>query len=348
MKPEPDQPGIEQEELRGISRTVAEIEWLLLVLVLLYLAFGAPAEEDRPALAAGLVVYVAFLLGFHYANFFKAGSRWKVALESWAMLAFITWAAWFTGKLGSPLFNAYLLVILTSALTLGKFTTVAEIVLIAACALLLGEHSSVGEMTGLAYLGGVTAQVAPLVAVGYITTLFATDIRYGFEKARLMSETDELTGVYNRRGFAIVAGPLFAQSQRSNRHASVLMIDMDDFKMVNDGHGHDAGDRVLRQVARCIETELRQSDVLARYGGDEFVALLPDTPVHGALEVSRRIRKAVLSDPVEFDGRSLCASLSIGIASFPEDGQSIDALLQRADRAMYLAKKEGGIVQSAA
>lgn len=209
MKPEPDQPGIEQEELRGISRTVAEIEWLLLVLVLLYLAFGAPAEEDRPALAAGLVVYVVFLLGFHYANFFEPGSRWKVALESWAMLALITWAVWFTGKLGSPLFNAYLLVILTSALTLGKFTTIAEIALIAACALLLGEHSFVGEMTGLAYLGGVTAQVAPLVAVGYITTLFATDIRYGFEKARLMSETDELhrrvqpARVRDRRGTAL-------------------------------------------------------------------------------------------------------------------------------------------------
>ncbi len=348
MKTDSGRPGIEQEELRGISRTVAEIEWLLLVLVLLYLAFGAAAEDDRPALAAGLVVYMVFLLGFHYANFFEPGSRWKVALESWAMLGFITWAVWFTGALASPLFNAYLLVILTSALTLGKFMTLAEVALIAACALLLGARSSVGQIMSLAYLGGVSAQLAPLVAVGYITTLFAADIRYGFDKACLMSETDELTGVYNRRGFSIIAGPLFTQSQRGNRQASLLMIDMDHFKAVNDDHGHEAGDRLLRQVARCIETELRQSDVLARYGGDEFVALLPDTPASGALEVSRRIRKQVLSDTVEFDGRSLCASLSIGIASFPEDGESIDALLQRADRAMYLAKKAAGVAKAPA
>ncbi len=350
MKSGPEQPGIHEEELRGVSRTVAEIEWLLLILVLLYLAFGAPAEENRPEIAAALVAYIVFLLGFHYANFFKTDSRWKVALETWAMLAFITWTVWFTDKLASPLFNAYLLVILTSALTLGKFTTLAEMVLIAACALLLGEHSSVGEMFTLPYIGSVTAQLAPIVLVAYITTMFAADIRYGLEKARLISETDELTGAYNRRGFAILAGPLFAQAQRANRHASILMIDMDDFKAVNDEHGHDAGDRVLRQVARCIETQLRQSDVLARYGGDEFVALLPDTPPNGALEVSRRIRNAVVNDAVEYDGRTMAASLSIGIASYPEDGDAVDTLLQRADRAMYLAKKaeNGGIMRFAA
>ena len=107
---------IAQEELRGISRTVAEIEWLLLILVLLYQVFEGPAAEDQAAISAGLFFYSAFVLGFRYANFYKAESRWKIAIESFAMVLFITWALWYTRKLASPLVNAYLLVIITSAL----------------------------------------------------------------------------------------------------------------------------------------------------------------------------------------------------------------------------------------
>src|SRR5690349_4801455 len=118
---------IAQEELRGIARTVAEIEWLLLILVLLYQAFGGPSDDDRPAISMALFFYAAFILSFHYANFYKVESRWKILLESWVMIIFITWSLWFTGKLESPLVNTYLLVIITSALTLGKIATLAEL-----------------------------------------------------------------------------------------------------------------------------------------------------------------------------------------------------------------------------
>src|SRR4051812_49102406 len=83
---------IEQEELRGISRTVAEIEWLLLALVLLYLVFAQPEAEEKAAISAALFFYAAFVLAFHYANFYKRESRWKIAIETWTMIAFITWA----------------------------------------------------------------------------------------------------------------------------------------------------------------------------------------------------------------------------------------------------------------
>lgn len=98
---------VEQEELRGISRTVAEIEWLLLILVLLYQVFDGPAAEDKAAISAGLFFFAAFVLGFRYANFYKAESRWKIAIETFVMVAFITWVLWYTGKLASPLVNAY-------------------------------------------------------------------------------------------------------------------------------------------------------------------------------------------------------------------------------------------------
>ena len=236
---------IEQEELRGISRTVAEIEWLLLILVLLYLVFADPEPEEKAAMAAALFFYAAFVLCFHYANFYRAHSRWKIAVETWTMIAFITWAVWFTGRLSSPLLNCYLLVVITSSLTLGKGITLAEVALIAACFVLLGGYDSISEILTLKYIGGVAAQLAPMLLVAYVTTMFSADIRYGLNKAKLLSETDELTGLYNRRGFAIVIDRLFAQAVRYNRPASVMMVDVDRFKTLNDTFGHEAGDRML-------------------------------------------------------------------------------------------------------
>ncbi len=337
---------VEQEELRGISRTVAEIEWLLLILVLLYLVFAEPDPEEKVPVAAALFFYAAFVLAFHYANFYKTESRWKIAIESWVMIAFITWVVWFTGRLTSPLLNSYLLVVVTAALTLGKVTTLAEMALIVACFIFLG-NDPLRQYVSLRYVGSLAAELAPMVLVAYVTTMFSADIRYGLNRAKLLSETDELTGLYNRRGFAIVVDRLFAQAVRYSRPATVLVIDLDRFKALNDTYGHDTGDRMLRLVAKCIETELRHTDVLARYGGDEFVALLPETPGDSALEVAGRIRAAVAGTPLEHGGRSIITSVSIGLACYPEHGRTIDAVMARADRAMYGAKRDGrdGVVQ---
>jgi len=319
---------------------VAEIEWLLLIMVLLYLTFGGPADEDRPAISAALFFYAAFILSFHYVNFYKTESRWKIAIETWLMVLFITWVVWYTDKLASPLLNAYLLVIIASALTLGKLITLWEMVLVAACFVFLGNNSSIGEVLSLSYVGRLAAQLAPMILVAYVTTMFSADIRYGLNKAMRLSEVDELTGVFNRRGFAMTVDRLFAQAVRYNRPASILMIDMDRLKPLNDSYGHETGDRMLRLVAKCIQGELRQTDVVARYGGDEFVALLPETPRSGALDVAARIRLAVAGSPLNLGNRSLITSVSVGVATYPEDGRSLDTLLVHADRAMY-ADKQG-------
>lgn len=332
---------VEQEELRGISRTVAEIEWLLLILALLYLVFAPKETENQAAMSAALMFYAAFILGFHYVNFYTTASRWKIAIETWVMVLFITWVLWFTGKLLSPLLNTYLLVIITSALTLGKLVTLLEMVLVAACFVLLGDNSSLGELISIPYVGRLAAQLAPMILVAYVTTMFSADIRYGLNKAMHQSEMDELTGVYNRRGFAITVGRLFAQAVRFNRAASILVMDMDRLKPLNDLYGHEIGDRMLHLVAKCIQGELRQSDVVARYGGDEFVAMLPDTPRSGALDVAKRIRVAVTGTPLNLGDKSLVTSVSIGVATFPEDGRSLDALVVHADRAMYVEKQAG-------
>ena len=333
---------IEQEELRGISRTVAEIHWLLLILVLLYLVFGGERgdPEADAAVSAGLFFYAALVMSFRYANFYKRETQWKIAFETLGMIAFVTWVLWYTDRLASPLVNLFLLPVITSALTLGKLATLANVGLIAACYILLGSASFL-EMLTLRFVAGFAAQLAPVLLVAYITTMFSADIRYGLQHAKLLSETDDLTGLFNTRGFAIAANRLFGQATRYGRPASVLMVDSDNLKGINDSHGHDAGSRLLRQVANAVQSELRATDVPARYGGDEFIVLLPETPPKGALDVAERIRNAIASRPLAINGQQINATVSVGIACYPEDGRTLDALAARADRALYQAKQEG-------
>lgn len=332
---------LEQEELRAISRTVAEIEWLLLILVLLYQVFSKTAGEAHTAIAMALFLYAAFIMSFHYANFYTKVSRWKIAIETWGMIAFITCVVWFTGKLESPLVNSYLLVIITSSLALGRVTTLTELALIGACFLLLGNNSNVHELFSLGYIGAIVAQFAPLMLVAYITTMFSSDIRYGLNKAKLVAETDDLTGLLNRRGFAIVAAKLLGQTARYNRELSVLMIDSDNLKQVNDKHGHKAGDTLLMTLVKIIQGQLRETDVLARYGGDEFVVLLPEAGAQGAFEVAERIRESVSRASMDLGDEPSGLTVSMGIATYPTDGRTLDALVDNADKAMYRAKTKG-------
>ncbi|MGH8519412.1 MAG: GGDEF domain-containing protein, partial [Panacagrimonas sp.] len=112
-------------------------------------------------------------------------------------------------------------------------------------------------------------------------------------------------------------------------------------KAVNDSHGHEAGNRLLRQLANAMQAELRATDVPARYGGDEFIVLLPETPAKGATDVAERIRAAIGARPLAINGQQILTSVSIGLACYPEDGRTLDALAARADRALYQAKQEG-------
>lgn len=332
---------IEQEELRGISRSVGEIEWLLLVVVLLYHVFGGTGEEEKPVIVLAMVLYALCIMSFRYANFFKHESRWKLAMETWIMAGFITWALWHTGRLESPLLNSYLLVIITSSLALGKLTTLLELALIGACMAFLGSQSSLEQVMSLKYAAGIFAQFAPFVLVAYITTMFASDIRYGLNRIKLLSETDELTKILNRRGFTIIADRLFVQAARYSRPISLLLIDCDNLKPVNDDLGHKAGDALLVALVKCIQGQLRHTDILARHGGDEFLVLLPETQAGGAHDTAEKICAAVAKLSLALDGKLVRTTVSIGMASYPAEGDTLDLLLANADRNMYQAKLAG-------
>jgi diguanylate cyclase (GGDEF)-like protein len=332
---------IEQDELKGFSRTIAEIEWLLLGLVLVYLLAGGPPDDGKTAIHTALFFFAAFILGLHYVHFYRLENRSKLMFESWVMIVFITWVVWFTGQINSPLLNLYLLPIIASALIFGKLPTAIKVGAIVACVMFFSYSPKSKTLLTLPFWGELLAISAPMILVAYITTMLAADIRYAVDKIKQVSDTDELTGSYNMRAFSSMLQRAFRQAVRYGHALSVVMIDSDNLKQINDTHGHESGNRLLQHLVRCIREQLRGSDVMARFGGDEFIVLLPETGNKGALEMAERIRKAV--EISRFDVRSgdTNITVSLGVASYPEDGGNLDVILDKADKAMYRAKQAG-------
>jgi two-component system, cell cycle response regulator len=151
--------------------------------------------------------------------------------------------------------------------------------------------------------------------------------------------TDELTGLANRRHGAHALERAVALAVRHGHALALARIDVDRFKAINDTHGHQAGDEVLAEVARRLAGSVRGGDELARWGGDEFVAILPDTDKTGALRAAERLRSSVAEAPIDAAGRQLPVTISVGWAHWA--GDTPDDLLARADRALYRAKDAG-------
>jgi diguanylate cyclase (GGDEF)-like protein len=170
-----------------------------------------------------------------------------------------------------------------------------------------------------------------------------------YEAAKNLADRDQLTGFYNHRYLHERLGEEIVRAQRSRLPVSLLMIDLDDFKLVNDTFGHLFGDRVLAWVAELMRSTLRASDVGARYGGDEFAIILPDTDHAAAQRAAERILAAFREHVFQGESRGpVPVGLSIGVASFPSDGRTGPELIATADRALYRVKDTGGRAAEAA
>jgi diguanylate cyclase len=185
--------------------------------------------------------------------------------------------------------------------------------------------------------------VLALAAVSVIALLIYFLIANRGYRARLvqLASQDPLTGLPNRRRTMELAVAALEEAKATRKPLTAAILDMDHFKTINDRCGHAAGDHVLQEFARAGRETLRESDILGRWGGEEFLLLMPETPLELAIASLERLRALVFAIPLPESGRDLRVSLSAGLASLDETVKSLEDLIARADAALYTAKNEG-------
>ncbi|HZZ94958.1 MAG TPA: GGDEF domain-containing protein [Usitatibacter sp.] len=160
--------------------------------------------------------------------------------------------------------------------------------------------------------------------------------------AARLAALDPLTGAYNRRAFHEIGEREMARAQRNGHPLSVVMVDLDRFREVNEHHGHRGGDIVLQAVAQLLRATLRQEDLLVRFGGEQFLVFLPMVPGPGAVVVAGRLRRAIAETPIALEGAEVAVTASAGVAARLDEGpESMDEVIGRAEQALALAKRRG-------
>lgn len=172
------------------------------------------------------------------------------------------------------------------------------------------------------------------------TKMALEHVKAELQESRQMMQEDWLTGAQNRRAMDHVLGKEVARAQRSATKLSVAMLDIDHFKHVNDEFGHDAGDKLLQHLTLITKSVLRESDSLVRYGGEEFLIILPETDIKGCEFVMGRLQQAFLNNPMQYEGKPIPVTFSAGLARLKPD-ENGHAMVMRADTALYEAKQAG-------
>lgn len=156
-----------------------------------------------------------------------------------------------------------------------------------------------------------------------------------------LSQTDGLTGLFNRRHLEEHMAAEFRRAMRYRHNLSLMVLDLDHFKQINDSHGHLAGDEVLRWAAARLRNALRETDFIGRYGGEEFVVVLPETDIKTAAELAEALRRLIGAQPVKFEAKAIAVTVSIGVSEFRPGTTDYQVMFREADRALYRAKAEG-------
>ncbi len=194
------------------------------------------------------------------------------------------------------------------------------------------------------YRVGISKLIASEKRIGSVLTLHdVTSEQMLIGRLHTMATIDELTGINNRRNFMVLCGKELDRVKRSQRPLALLMMDIDFFKRINDEHGHQAGDIVLQNVAKFLSDDLRSTDILGRYGGEEFVAALPETDRQTASSIAARLNRGIESLEIRYQDKTITVTISIGIvvADAWDQDISLDRCLAKADEALYRAKEEG-------
>ncbi|MBI3750444.1 MAG: GGDEF domain-containing protein [Chloroflexi bacterium] len=319
------------------DRVFRVVTWAFLMATALIVA-ASGQWEDR---LARIVMWIAIAGGFTLVIHDLAPGRLPASLRGFlqgvAAIAFAAVLIILTDGFASPFGFTFPLIVGGAALVIGLLPTVG-LALAATAAYVGAAYAGSGAPTD-AELVSLAVNLTVLYLLAGIGSIVGREQRRSRDAALRLSAMDALTGLYNRTFFFVALEREIARSERSGRGFCLIMLDLDELKAVNDRHGHHAGDAVLRAVAENVKSGIRRIDVAARYGGDEFVALLPETDPTGGWVLAEKIRLGVAEGGVA--GVDTKPTVSVGVVSYPTDGRTPDALMLSADRAMYVSKRGG-------
>jgi diguanylate cyclase (GGDEF)-like protein len=322
------------------DRVVRIVSWVFILATGTIVAVTGLWPESQPAIFALLGSAGLFVLLVHDLLPPTALGPAKFVVEGSVAITFATLLVLLTGGHESPFFFTFPLLVGGAALVVSPRVTFA-LAAIASLGYILAisvpGDGSIAKVT----VATVGINLTALVLLAYVAMVIAREQRRARDAAIRLSTIDPLTGLFNRTFFFAAVDREIARSARSNRGFCLLMMDLDELKAINDKYGHYFGDRVLRGIGEVIRSGVRRIDTAARYGGDEFVVLLPETDPTGAYVLAEKVRIGVTDLDVPVSGSRIQPSISVGVVSFPDDGRTSDELLINADQAMYASKRGG-------
>jgi diguanylate cyclase (GGDEF)-like protein len=340
-KYEVDRAGLERRGRGSYGTAVRVLWWVSIASVLIGVGLSDAYDTNQAAIyALGAIAVVAAVV-LHDVLPERRRTAAVIAFEVVLAIVLTTVLLVLTDFASSPFVFVYLLIAVAVALQLGG--PIAMVVAMATTFAFLGVLALDPQLESYstADLLRFGLQVGSIWLLAYVAGVFASGERRMRDSVLQLSRTDELTGLYNRGQLFPTLEEEVQRTRRSERGFCLLMIDLDGLKAVNDSFGHHRGDEVLRMLGGVIRHSIRLVDTAYRYGGDEFLVLLPETDFAGAFVVAEKIRAGAEEVGLAAGGGELLTSVSIGLVSCPEDGTSAEDLMIAADRAMYQAKSLG-------
>jgi diguanylate cyclase (GGDEF)-like protein len=328
-------------EHQAAQGTLRVVWWLTITIVLLGVGMSGSFAGDQAAIFLLGAAAVVAVVVFHELGITTRPGGLLRLLELVAAVALIGGLLALTGFASSPFAILFALVAVAAALAYGPRAGLlgAGLATLAYAGVLVVDPNLAGygpEDALRLSLGLIATWLLAFVAIAY-----AAHLRRSVAQAITLSQTDPLTGLHNRSQLHATLDREVSRTRRSDRGFCVLMIDLDGLKAINDSVGHLRGDEVLRAIGSIIQGSIRTVDSAYRFGGDEFVVLLPETDIVGAFVVAEKIRAGAEEVGATISGGEPLTSVSIGLVSHPEDGLSAEELMTAADRAMYQAKRLG-------
>jgi len=319
------------------SRVIRIVSWAFLMAVAVFAAASGIWTNALPTIVIVIAATGFAMLVLQDVLPRTALRRIGGPLQGILAIAFAAGLVILTGGFESPFTFAFPLIVGAGALIVAPRVALALAVL--ATAAYIGAGFFVNRFPPPGSLIQTGVNLTGVYLLAYVGASVGREQRRARDAAIRLSTIDSLTGLYNRTYFFTALEREIARGDRSGRAFCLVMLDLDDLKAINDRFGHISGDQVLRAVADIVRSGVRKIDVAARYGGDEFVALLPETDPTGGWVLAEKVRLMVAEQGLP--GVDPGPTVSVGVVSYPADGRSADALLVSADRAMYASKRGG-------